>query len=196
MRRHDDVLDHGRARRAASHRRRDPRHLVPVPARRPRHRDRDARLLDGLPRVQPRAAPSAGREARKLIPNAVEGCCAGRRQCRWCLACSSRTSPSATSSCARATLVEPPDRRGERGPRRVHRPTRVDFERENNRPHRVLARARTAASARTSPAWSCARHSRSITAAFPEYEIKAGAVPKVSPGIREQLYLPLVWSAR
>ncbi|MBM4244276.1 MAG: cytochrome P450 [Deltaproteobacteria bacterium] len=30
---------------------------------------------------------------------------------------------------------------------------------------------------------------------IPDYAIKAGAVPKVSPGIREQLYLPLVWSA-
>lgn len=30
---------------------------------------------------------------------------------------------------------------------------------------------------------------------IPEYQIKPGAVPNVSPGIREQLYLPLVWSA-
>ena len=30
---------------------------------------------------------------------------------------------------------------------------------------------------------------------IPDYRIKPGAVPNVSPGIREQLYLPLVWSA-
>jgi hypothetical protein len=30
---------------------------------------------------------------------------------------------------------------------------------------------------------------------IPEYEIAPGAVPRVSPGIREQLYLPLVWKA-
>ena len=28
---------------------------------------------------------------------------------------------------------------------------------------------------------------------IPEYELKAGETPRVSPGIREVLYLPLVW---
>ena len=74
-------------------------------------------------------------------------------------------------------------------------PTRVDFERENNRhiafgagAHRCLGSHLARMELRAAlEEW----HRR-----IPEYEIKAGAVPKVSPGIREQLYLPLVWSAR
>ena len=74
-------------------------------------------------------------------------------------------------------------------------PTRVDFERENNRhiafgagAHRCLGSHIARMELRAAlEEW----HRR-----IPEYEIKAGAVPKVSPGIREQLYLPLVWSAR
>ena len=74
-------------------------------------------------------------------------------------------------------------------------PMRVDFERENNRhiafgagAHRCLGSHLARMELRAAlEEW----HRR-----IPEYEIKAGAVPKVSPGIREQLYLPLVWSAR
>jgi cytochrome P450 len=74
-------------------------------------------------------------------------------------------------------------------------PTRVDFERESNRhiafgagAHRCLGSHLARMELRAAlEEW----HKR-----IPDYEIKAGAVPKVSPGIREQLYLPLVWSAR
>ena len=74
-------------------------------------------------------------------------------------------------------------------------PTRVDFERENNRhiafgagAHRCLGSHLARMELRAAlEEW----HRR-----IPEYEIKAGAVPNVSVGIREQLYLPLVWGAR
>ena len=74
-------------------------------------------------------------------------------------------------------------------------PMRVDFERENNRhiafgagAHRCLGSHLARMELRAAlEEW----HKR-----IPEYEIKAGAVPNVSVGIREQLYLPLVWSAR
>lgn len=74
-------------------------------------------------------------------------------------------------------------------------PMRVDFERESNRhiafgagAHRCLGSHLARMELRAAlEEW----HKR-----IPDYEIKAGAVPKVSPGIREQLYLPLVWSAR
>lgn len=74
-------------------------------------------------------------------------------------------------------------------------PMRVDFDRESNRhiafgagAHRCLGSHLARMELRAAlEEW----HRR-----IPEYEIKAGAVPKVSPGIREQLYLPLVWSAR
>ncbi|MBY0278494.1 cytochrome P450 [Candidatus Binatia bacterium] len=70
----------------------------------------------------------------------------------------------------------------------------VDFERENNRhisfgagAHRCLGSHLARMELRAAlEEW----HKR-----IPEYQIKPGAVPNVSPGIREQLYLPLVWSA-
>jgi len=72
-------------------------------------------------------------------------------------------------------------------------PTRVDFERENNRhlafgagAHRCLGSHLARMELRAAlEEW----HKR-----IPDYAIKPGAVPKVSPGIREQLELPLVWS--
>jgi len=72
-------------------------------------------------------------------------------------------------------------------------PTRVDFERESNRhlafgagAHRCLGSHLARMELRAAlEEW----HKR-----IPEYSIKPGAVPKVSPGIREQLDLPLVWS--
>ena len=72
--------------------------------------------------------------------------------------------------------------------------TRVDFERENNRhlafgagAHRCLGSHLARMELRAAlEEW----HKR-----IPEYGIKPGAVPNVSVGIREQLYLPLVWSA-
>lgn len=73
-------------------------------------------------------------------------------------------------------------------------PERVDFERERNRhlafgggPHRCLGShlARMELRAALSE-W----HSR-----IPEYSIKDGETPRYSPGIREVLYLPLVWPA-
>lgn len=72
-------------------------------------------------------------------------------------------------------------------------PTRVDFERENNRhlafgagAHRCLGSHLARMELRAAlEEW----HKR-----IPDYAIKPGAVPKVSPGIREQLDLPLVWS--
>lgn len=71
----------------------------------------------------------------------------------------------------------------------------VDFERESNRhiafgagAHRCLGSHLARMELRAAlEEW----HKR-----IPEYEIKPGAIPNVSPGIREQLYLPLVWSAR
>lgn len=73
-------------------------------------------------------------------------------------------------------------------------PTHVDFERESNRhlafgagAHRCLGSHLARMELRAAlEEW----HKR-----IPEYSIKPGAVPKVSPGIREQLDLPLVWSA-
>jgi cytochrome P450 len=72
-------------------------------------------------------------------------------------------------------------------------PARVDFERESNRhlafgagAHRCLGSHLARMELRAAlEEW----HKR-----IPEYSIKPGAVPKVSPGIREQLDLPLVWS--
>lgn len=78
-------------------------------------------------------------------------------------------------------------------PAEFNDPTHVDFERENNRhlafgagAHRCLGSHLARMELRAAlEEW----HKR-----IPEYAIKPGAVPKVSPGIREQLDLPLVWS--
>lgn len=78
-------------------------------------------------------------------------------------------------------------------PAEFDEPTRVDFERENNRhlafgagAHRCLGSHLARMELRAAlEEW----HKR-----IPDYSIKPGAVPKVSPGIREQLELPLVWS--
>ena len=74
---------------APAHPRGDPRHLLPLHDRRPRHRHRVARLLLRLPRAAPRAPRPARRPTRRSIPNAVEellrwetpvtGVAAGRR---------------------------------------------------------------------------------------------------------------------
>jgi cytochrome P450 len=72
-------------------------------------------------------------------------------------------------------------------------PTRVDFERERNRhlafgagPHRCLGSHLARMELRIAlEEW----HRR-----IPDYAIRPGEVPRVSPGIREVLYLPLVWS--
>ena len=69
---------------------------------------------------------------------------------------------------------------------------RVDFDRERNRhiafgagPHRCLGSHLARMELRAAlEEW----HRR-----IPEYELKAGETPRVSPGIREVLYLPLVW---
>jgi cytochrome P450 len=68
----------------------------------------------------------------------------------------------------------------------------VDFEREQNRhiafgagPHRCLGSHLARMELRAAlEEW----HRR-----IPDYAIKAGETPRVSPGIREVLYLPLVW---
>lgn len=70
---------------------------------------------------------------------------------------------------------------------------RVDFERSRNRhlafgagPHRCLGSHLARMELRVAlEEW----HRR-----IPDYSIKAGETPRVSPGIREVLYLPLVWS--
>jgi cytochrome P450 len=70
---------------------------------------------------------------------------------------------------------------------------RVDFERERNRhvafgagPHRCLGSHLARMELRAAlEEW----HRR-----IPDYAIKPGEVPRVSPGIREVLYLPLVWN--
>lgn len=71
-------------------------------------------------------------------------------------------------------------------------PMRVDFDRERNRhlafgggPHRCLGSHLARMELRAAlEEW----HKR-----IPHYSIKAGEVPRVSPGIREVRYLPLVW---
>lgn len=71
-------------------------------------------------------------------------------------------------------------------------PHKVDFDREQNRhiafgagPHRCLGSHLARMELRAAlEEW----HRR-----IPDYAIKAGEVPRVSPGIREVLYLPLVW---
>jgi cytochrome P450 len=72
--------------------------------------------------------------------------------------------------------------------------TRVDFERQKNRhvafgagPHRCLGSHLARMELRAAlEEW----HRR-----IPDYAIKAGETPRVSPGIREVTYLPLVWQA-
>jgi len=73
--------------------------------------------------------------------------------------------------------------------------TRVDFERQRNRhvafgagPHRCLGSHLARMELRAAlEEW----HRR-----IADYQIKAGETPRVSPGIREVTYLPLVWGSR
>ncbi len=74
-------------------------------------------------------------------------------------------------------------------------PSNVDFDRERNRhlafgagPHRCLGSHLARMEMRVAiEEW----HRR-----IPEYEIAPGEIPTYSPGIREVLYLPLVWKTR
>ena len=60
-RRHPHAVPDVRDRRREADSRGDPRHLLPVPHRRPRHRHRHAHVLLRVPRRAPRPSPPAGR---------------------------------------------------------------------------------------------------------------------------------------
>ncbi len=196
-RRHPHPVQQRRDRRRAAHPRGDPRHLLPVLHRRPRHRDRLAVVLLRVPRPAPRPPPPARREPGASSRARSRSCCAGRRRCRTCPAWRRRGVPGRRSHRVPEGELRPRQRgRGERRPRRVPRRRWRCASTVRSTATSRSAAGCTGASARTWPAASCGSRCASGTAASPTTASSPASSCTYAPGLRLVENLELVWPAR
>ena len=181
---------------APPHPRGHPRHLLPLPHRRPRHRERVARLLLRLPVRAPGAAGRSSWPTRRSCRRRSRSCCGGRRPVGGII----RVAAEDTEL---ARLPDQAGRHGEHQPRLGRhrrsraRPTPYDvrFDREVN-PHNAFGggvhRCLGSHLARLELRVALREWHRRI----PEYAVQEGHELVYTPAIRSLDTFPMVFTSR